>query len=158
MSFLQLLLGQGRICPSLYWILQLPDRELNRVRWSGRGSYFLTVLWSLVRWLASSGRGSLGPPLAPGTGCGSLGTRAEIGHHDLTASGMSGTSAASCEVAGWILRHVHHLGVHERWSDGDVDVELAEGDEVANGWVRPLAETASVVGDEMQRAESLHQA
>ena len=36
--------------------------------------------------------------------------------------------------------------------------QIAEGDEVAVVRVRPLAETASVVVDEMQRAESLHHA
>ena len=82
---------------------------------------------------------------------------AEGGHHDLAAHGASGTPAASRKMAGWIFRHVHHLGVHERLRDGDVDVEGAEGEVVADGWHRPLAETTCVVEDQMLRAESLHQ-
>ena len=60
-------------------------------------------------------------------------------------------------MTGWIFRHVHHLGVHERLRDGDVDIEGAEGEVVTDGWHRPLAETTCVVKDQMLRAESLHQ-
>ena len=158
-SLLQLLLDQGRIGPNLHWLLQLTNHEPNRIPRAGRGTdLLLAVLLSLVRWFASARSASLGHRLGLGR-CGvCLGGRTESGHHDLTAHGASGTPAASRKMTRWILCNVHHLGVHERWwSDGDVDVEGAEGEVVADGWHRPLAETARVVKDQILRVDYLHQ-
>ena len=150
--------GQGQISSSLYWFLQLSNHELDRVPRAGRGTdLLLAVLLFLVRWLASAGSCSLGRSLGLGRGSVCLGRRAEGGHHHLAAHRAIGTPAASRKLTGWIFRHVHHLGVHERRRDGDVDVEGAKGELVADGWDRPLAKTAYVVKDQMLRAESLHQ-
>ena len=147
-SFLQLLLGQGRIGPSLYWLLQLPNHELDQVPRAGRGTdLLLAVLLSLIGWLASARSGSPGHRIGLGCGGVCLGRRAESGYHDLTAHGASGAPAASRKVARWIFRHVHHSGVHEQLRDGDVDVKRAEGEVVADGWHQPLAEIARVIED-----------
>ena len=61
------------------------------------------------------------------------------------------------------LCKIQHLaccsGVHEQTrSDGDEDLELAEGDDVASLRPRPLAEAACIVVDEVERAEPLEHA
>src|SRR4051812_745686 len=84
----------------------------------------LAVLRALVRRLSPLVCDPLDHLLVPSSSCGTISTRGKVGHHNLAASGAGGVPAASCKMAGWILRHVHHSGVHERWSNGEEDLEV----------------------------------
>ena len=60
----------------------------------------------------------------------------------------------------WICCDVHDVGVRAMASHGDVDLEVAEDDDAAVERQRATtaADAAGVVGEELQVAETLHQA
>ncbi len=138
---------------------QLLDGLLKRVRprqHAGRADFLGEDPGPLQWWLGRPGGLAASIRI---TGNAFAGTSGRSGHHDLHAtSGAIGTPAASCADSRRICSHEHLLGVLADDVGGDVDLVVAEVDEASVPRERSVAEAASVVADEAQRAETLDEA